>query len=58
MFAKLGISRFNRMFSHALQVGIGWAAESLWVGKGFGKIGLGEAEEIFFINFPSLFLAH
>ena len=46
MFADVRVARLDRMFSHALQAGICWAASSLRIGERFREIRLGEAEKL------------
>ncbi len=58
MFAELGIACLSGLFSHTLQVGVWWAANSLRVREGFGEIRFGEAKEFVFVKLASLSFRH
>jgi hypothetical protein len=50
--------RLPGVLGQTYQFPIAWTVDPLGIGEGFGKILLGEAEELFLVDFLSLLVAH
>jgi hypothetical protein len=51
VFADFVVPFWNRMVSHAEEIGIGRTVDAARIGEGFGEIGLRESKEFVFVKF-------
>ena len=56
MIADLCVASLDRVFSHLLKLGIRRTTNALRVRKGFGQVGLGEAEKFRIVKIVKLLL--